>query len=106
MDPRLQELADLITQQTLETLNKRYPWTLEHTPDFWLRDATAIVKPGTRYTRVDVGMSGRYMVDAASNIYGIKAYGVIHRGRPYGTLDTIHEYYWGGYVAVKKAQAA
>lgn len=59
------------------------------------------VKPGKKYTKVDVGTSGKYMVDDTGTIYGIKAYGVIHRGHCYGTLDTINEYFWGGFVAVK-----
>ena len=57
---------------------------------------------GTKYTRVDVGSSGKYMVDAAGNIFGIKAYGVINRRRQYGTLDTTAEWYWGGYAPVKR----
>lgn len=62
--------------------------------------ATAHVKPGKRYTKIDVDCSGKYMVDEDGNIFGIKAYGVIHRGHRYGTLDTIDEWYWGGYAAV------
>lgn len=57
---------------------------------------------GKTYARVDVGDSGRYMVDADGNIFGIKAYGVIHRGHQYGTLDTINEWYWGTYKAYRK----
>ena len=45
------------------------------------------IKPGKKYTRVDVGTSGRYMIDEAGNIFGIKAYGVPHFGKRYGTLD-------------------
>ena len=45
------------------------------------------VKPGVKYTRVDIGSSGRYMVvNATEEIYGIKAYGVINRRHYYGTL--------------------
>ena len=44
---------------------------------------------------------------STGNIYGIKAYGVIHRGHFYGTLDTINDYDWSEYVARKlTAQAA
>ena len=60
------------------------------------------VIPGKKYAKVDVGASGKYMVDAEGNIFGIKAYGVIHRGHQYGTLDTVDAWYWGGYEAVKK----
>lgn len=65
-------------------------------------DCFVTIKPRRKYTLVDVGRSGKYMIDADENIYGIKAYGVIHRGHQYGTLDTINEYYWGEYVAQKR----
>lgn len=64
-------------------------------------NAKTSIKPGKKYTKVDVGSSGKYMVDAEGNIFGIKAYGVIHTGHQYGTLDTINEWYWGQYRAVK-----
>ena len=65
---------------------------------------TVTIAAGPKYTRVDVGPSGKYMVvNATGEIYGIKAYGVIHRGHAYGTLDTIDLWDWGGYVAVRKA---
>lgn len=60
---------------------------------------TRIVQ-GSKYTKVNVGPSGKYMVEhATGNIYGIKAYGVIHRGHQYGTLETLDEWNWRGYVA-------
>jgi hypothetical protein len=56
-----------------------------------------------KYTRIDVGTSGRYMIDNVSGeIFGIKAYGVIHKGHNYGTLDTIDAYFWGDFKAYKK----
>lgn len=65
------------------------------------------VKIGRKYANVDVGTSGRYMVELATgNIYSIKAYGVIHRGHAYGNLDTIADWDWGGYTAFKRAQVA
>lgn len=65
-------------------------------------DSVAVrVRPGAKYVKVDVGTSGKYMIDG-EDIFGIKAYGVIHRGHHYGTLDTIDNYNWGGYVAIKK----
>jgi len=58
---------------------------------------------GNKYTRVDVGDSGKYMVvNATGEIFAIKAYGVIHRGHAFGTLDTINEWHWGGYRAVRR----
>ena len=64
------------------------------------------VVTGNKYTKIDVGpygqWSGRYMVDnTTGEIYGIKAYGVIHRGHSYGTLDTINNWFWGDYRARK-----
>ena len=62
------------------------------------------LKYGRKYVNVDVGTSGYYMVEMSTgNIYGIKAYGVIHRGHQYGTLDTIEDWYWGGYRAGPRA---
>ncbi len=52
----------------------------------WKNTITTI-KTGRKWTRVDVGYSGRYMVDQAGNIYTIKAYGVPPLGHPLGTLD-------------------
>jgi len=50
-----------------------------------------------------VGSSGKYMVEnETGRIFGIKAYGVIHRGHYFGTLETIHDYNWGSYRAQKK----
>ena len=47
------------------------------------------------------------MVDLATGrIYGIKGYGVIHRGHQYGTLDTTERFDWSGYIANPRAQAA
>ncbi len=44
-----------------------------------------------------MGDSGKDMIDSDSNIWGVKAYGVIHKGHYFGTLDTINDYHWGGY---------
>lgn len=55
---------------------------------------------GRKFARVDVGSSGRYMVDLETGeIYGIKAYGVVHKGHRFGTIDTIQDWDWGGYRA-------
>lgn len=63
------------------------------------------VRPGKKYTKVDVGHSGTYMVvNNTGEIFGVKAYGVIHKGHRYGTLDTIDEWNWGPYTAIKRPQ--
>lgn len=44
-------------------------------------------EPGRKYQNVDVGTSGRYMVDRETGrIYGIKGYGRVHKGRVYGAI--------------------
>jgi hypothetical protein len=62
------------------------------------------VKWGKSWIRVDVGGSGNYMVDAAGDIFGIKAYGVPHLGHHYGNLETIYAWDWaeGHSYAVRK----
>ncbi len=71
-----------------------------------LDNAVAHYKEGRKYINIDVGRAGKYMVEKSTSIiYGIKAYGVIHRGYSYGTLNTINDYYWGDYRASKKETA-
>lgn len=58
------------------------------------------IKPGKKYTKVDIGGAGRYMIDnATGEIFGIKGYGQIHKGHKFGTLDTTSQWYWGNYTA-------
>ena len=77
-----------------------YPLSI-HEPQMQVR-----IKMGRKYANVDVGSSGKYMVELSTGaIYGIKAYGVIHRGHYYGTLDTINDWFWGDYVG-RKLQTA
>ena len=67
-------------------------------------NALCSVKVGRKYANVDVGRSGKYMVELSTGaIYGVKAYGVIHRGHYYGTLDTIADYDWRGYTGARRA---
>jgi len=55
---------------------------------------------GKKYTKIDIGTSGRYMIDnTTQEIFGIKAYGVINKRHNYGTLSTIGNYFWGDYKA-------
>ena len=64
------------------------------------------IKIGRKYITVDVGRSGKYMVEIATGqIFEIKSYGVVHRGHTYGTLDTIDQWDWSGYTATRKAAA-
>ncbi len=94
----IQEFAELVQKQYLERMNKDFPKPVIDKPDFWLKDSIHTIKPGKKYTKVDVGPSGKFMiVIETGEIFGIKAYGVIHRGKRYGTLETVNEWYWGGY---------
>ena len=99
MNPRLITLAEMISAQTRERLLKDWP---NYCEEILSKDCAVKIIPGKKYTKIDVGTSGKYMADAEGNIFGIKGYGVIHRGHHYGTLDTIDQWYWGGYTAVPK----
>lgn len=92
----IQEFADRVQVDTnAEYLRKGF--TLAH------HNIKVKVVPGRKYTKVNVGGSGKYMVvNETGEIFGIKAYGVIHRGEIYGMLDTADSYDWGGYRAVIK----
>jgi len=69
-----------------------------------LKNAKTSIKEGSKYTKVDIGTSGRYMVEMSTgNIFGIKGYGTIHRGHFYGTVDTTADYFWGGYYPERKS---
>lgn len=63
------------------------------------------IKPGKIYTKVDVGESGKFMIEIKTGIiYGIKAYGKVHKGHVYGTLSTTDEWFWGHYHPSKKVK--
>ena len=97
-DEKIKYLAELIEKQTIERLIEK-----DLGCETNILNAKTSIKPGKKYTKIDMGGSGRYMVvNATGEIFGIKAYGVIHRGHFYGTLDTVDNYYWGDYTAYKK----
>jgi len=97
MEEKLKALCDKITQDGQARL-KASKLDCEAN----LNNAVAHYHVAKKYTRVDTGTSGRYMVvNETGEIFGIKAYGVIHTGHFYGTLDTINAYFWGDYKAVK-----
>lgn len=70
-----------VQAQTTEQYARLYPE---------LEPEVVTVHFAAKYARVDVGRSGRYMVELSTgNIFGIKGYGTIHRGHRYGNvLDT------------------
>jgi len=62
---------------------------------------------GRKYAKIDLARSGKIMIELETGrIYGIKGYGVIHRGHYYGTLDTTNDYFWGDYYTYKKSEAS
>jgi hypothetical protein len=96
----VEEFAQLVLAQTKARLLASYPDSPQHE---W---ETVNVVPGPKYTKVDIGpegnRSGKYMVENATGvIYGIKGYGRVHKGHVYGTLDTVGDWYWGGYTGEK-----
>ena len=104
---KLEALANMITAQQQESLHRRNCACQAN-----LDTSHGIIIEGKKYTRIDIGSldpnslhrSGRLMIDEAGDIYGIKAYGVIHRGHRYGNLDTISEWWWGEYYPQRIAQ--
>jgi hypothetical protein len=90
---KLNTLAELIQVQTeLRYIREGCDGEV-HKPNYQVK-----IVPGRKYTKIDVGNSGHLMVENETGmIYGIKAYGVIHRGHYYGTLDTISDWSWGEY---------
>jgi hypothetical protein len=97
MQAKLEAFAKLVEDETIERLKAD-----DLGCDANIANARTKIKPGKKYTKVDIGESGRYMVDTDGQIWWIKTYGVINRGHYFGTLDTIHDYYWGHYQAHKK----
>jgi len=67
-----------------------------------VQSAKTSIKLGRKYSKVDIGNSGRFMVEnETGKIFGIKAYGQVHLGNQYGTMDTIGEWEWKSYYPTK-----
>lgn len=94
---KVQRFADLVQSEQRARLEFEHEAWRNGTLEPYITQ----VHYGRKFARVDVGprvnMSGRYMVDRDGNIYGVKAYGVVHRGHRFGTLDTIEAWDWSGY---------
>ncbi len=97
MQEKLQKFAEILERERIESLKRRDLGCQAN-----VNNCAVHIRPGKKYVKVDVGGSGAYMVDQEGNIFGIKGYGVIHRGHQYGTLDTLAEWHWGEYTAIKK----
>ena len=52
-----------------------------------LANCVTEVKPGRKWTKVNIGKAGKFMIDLQGRIFGVKAYGVPNLRRFYGTLD-------------------
>ena len=94
---KIKQFAELLEKQQIERLHED-----ELACEANIRNCKVTIKEGKKYTKVDIGSSGKYMIDREGNIFGIKGYGVIHRGHRFGSLDTINDYNWGGYRGFKK----
>lgn len=95
--PTIDDFAALLEDHQRAAYLKRFPDT---GPELVDQACAVTIKHGRKYTKVDIGKSGKYMVvNETGEIFGIKAYGVIHRGHVYGTLETIANWQWGGYTA-------
>ena len=99
MKEKILEFIQLIEKQQIERLKQR-----NLTCQCNIDNAKVTAKEKKKYTYIDIGYSGRYMiVNDTGEIFGIKAYGVINKGHYYGTLETINQYFWGDYRVYKIA---
>lgn len=92
---KLEKFAEKLEKEQAIEVKCRFPAL---NAEAVVRYSKVIVKPGKKYTKVDVGTSGKFMVDENENIFGIKGYGQVNKKKQYGTLDTINQWYWGGYT--------
>jgi hypothetical protein len=98
MNEKLTEFAQLVEQEQIQHLQEQH---LDCEAN--IENARTRIIVGQKYAKIDVGNSGKFMVEMATgNIFGIKAYGQIHKGHFYGTLDTTNEYFWGEYYPKHK----
>ena len=89
MNEKIEKLAKIIENQQIQVLKER---------NSYCEAKKVKIVSGRKYTKIDVGNSGFIMIENSSgNIFGIKAYGVVHKGLSYGNLDTINNYFWGNF---------
>ncbi len=97
-DEKIQRLADLFSRETKERMTRDGLLNIVDT------HGKVKVIYGQTYVKLDIDGSGRLMVDKTTEeIFGIKAYGQVHKGHRYGTLDTLDLYFWGDYYPKLKA---
>ncbi len=95
---QLERFRALLEQEQNEKLARDYPGVGPY---------IAEVKLGSKFAKVDIGppsnMSGRYMVELGTgDIYGIKGYGVVHRGHRYGNIQHVEQWDWSGYTGWRR----
>lgn len=104
-EEKVQALADRLREEYSAELNRRYgnPET-GYVPGDRIKPEVIY---GKKYARIDIEHGhGHLMVDMTDGrVYGIKGYGQVHKGRYYGTLDTIDDYVWGEYSPYQKRYA-
>lgn len=94
MTAKLNALAALITADRLAEYQRN-----GYTVGIANGKHVAKVTMGKKFAKIDANNSGFLMVDIESGeIFGVKAYGVVHRGHRYGTLDTMTEWNFGPYA--------
>jgi hypothetical protein len=97
MNEKIEKLAKIIENQQIQVLKERNSYCEAN-----LSNKKVKIVSGRKYTKIDVGNSGFIMIENSSgNIFGIKAYGVVHKGHSYGNLDTINNYFWGNFYPIK-----
>lgn len=99
---KLKAFAELVAKEQLEKTTKQFG---SHSLNNQYCNTRIVI--GRKYTKIDVGSdktqwSGKFMIESDGNIFGIKGYGVIHRGHHYGTLNTTNEWNWGDYYPSKR----
>jgi hypothetical protein len=108
----IEKFANLL-QQRVEDYYKKY--TAEHNAwdkkqggegnvDYHIHKQSwqVKVKPGVKYTKINVGDSGKFMVDnETGGLYFIKGYGVIDKKKYFGTVENLlkntNKWWYDGY---------
>jgi hypothetical protein len=97
---KVQAFADLLQQEQIERLVSR-----NLACDGNVNSAKTCIVDGNKYIKVDIGTGGRYMIEKETGIiFGIKAYGQVHKGHAYGTVDTIAEWDWSDYYPKRRTE--
>lgn len=101
LEQKLEFFRDKLQKQQIDNLHR-----INCACEANIKNAECFLKPGKKYTKLDIGTCGKYMIDNDTQIiYGIKAYGQVNKKKTFGTLDTLDQYYWGDYHAIKIKQA-